>query len=79
MEVSVYRSLRRQDTYLLVPEADALENVPEPLLEHFGEAHFSFTFTLTDNRSLQRIDPQALREQLDTAGYFLQLPPPEQL
>ena len=77
MEVAVYKSARRPDTYLLVPEADALARVPEALLEHFGSPSHSFTFTLTNESTLQRVDVSTLREQLTQDGYYLQLPPPE--
>ena len=77
MEVAVYKSARRPDTYLLVPEADALARVPEALLEHFGSPSHSFTFTLTEESTLQRVDVPTLRERLAEEGYYLQLPPPE--
>ena len=77
MEVAVYKSARRPDTYLLVPEADALARVPEALLEHFGSPNHSFTFTLTEESTLQRVDVPMLRERLAEEGYYLQLPAPE--
>lgn len=77
MEVSVYRSARRLDTYLLVAEADALERVPEALLEHFGEPSLSFTFTLSPESSLQRVDYDTLCQRLRDEGFYLQLPPPD--
>ncbi len=77
MEVSVYRGSKKKDTYILVREEDALERVPEALLSQFGEAALSFSFTLTDERKMPRVDPVELRLRLIEDGFYLQLPPPE--
>ena len=77
MEVSVYRGTKKKDTYILVREEDALERVPEALLDQFGEAALSFSFTLTDERKMPRVDPVELRLRLIEDGFYLQLPPPE--
>ncbi|MCP5183652.1 MAG: YcgL domain-containing protein [Pseudomonadales bacterium] len=79
MEVHVYRSRRRMDTYLLVPALEQLARVPEALLGHFGEPELSFTFTLTAERSLQRIDGAELLARLAEQGFYLQLPPPREV
>ncbi len=79
MEVAVYRSSKRIDTYLLVPIEDALSKVPEALLEHFGEAIFSFQFTLGGGRRMPRIDARELDRKLREVGYYLQLPPPAEV
>ena len=76
MEVAVYRSSRKADTYLLVRVEDGLCRVPEELVAHFGEAQFSFRFELAPGRRLLRIDAADLEARLLEAGYWLQLPPP---
>jgi uncharacterized protein YcgL (UPF0745 family) len=76
MEVEVYRSRKRVETYLLVRAEDGLGRVPKELFQHFGEALFSFRFTLDGERRLSRIDPLELRDRLLATGYWLQLPPP---
>ena len=79
MEVSVYRSSKKVDTYLLVPMEEALSRVPEALFEHFGEAIFSFQFTLGSDRRMPRIDARDLNRKLREVGYYLQLPPPAEV
>ncbi len=79
MEVEVYKSRRRPDTYLLVQAEEGLSRVPEELTIHFGEAELSFRFTLTEERRLARIDPVELRSRLVQTGYWLQIPPPQEL
>jgi len=79
MEVAVYRSLKRIDTYLLAQVEEALSKVPEALLAHFGEAVFSFQFTLVTDRRMPRIDAVELGRKLREVGYYLQLPPPAEV
>lgn len=76
MEVAVYRSSKKIDTYLLVPVEHALSKVPEALFEHFGEAIFSFQFTLGHDRRMPRVNAHELDRKLREVGYYLQLPPP---
>jgi uncharacterized protein len=75
MDVAVYKSSRKRDTYLLVRVEDALTRVPAELFDLFGEATFSFQFVLDENRRMPRIDTADLRARLSEAGYWLQLPP----
>jgi len=79
VEVEVYKSRKRAETYLLVRAADGLTRVPEELIRHFGEAQFSFRFELTGERRLSRIDPADLLARLQDPGYWLQLPPPAEV
>lgn len=79
MEVAVYRSSRKIDTYLLVQVEEALSRVPAALFEHFGEAIFSFQFTLGGDRRMPRIDASELDRKLRETGYYLQLPPPAEV
>jgi hypothetical protein len=76
--VQVFRSRRREDTYLLVDRAEGLGRVPEPLLAHFGPAEPSFTFVLTPERRLARAESGAVLDALEAQGFYLQLPPPEE-
>lgn len=75
--VQVFRSRRREDTYLIVDRSDGLARVPESLLAQFGPAEPSFTFLLTPDRRLARAEPGAVLEALEARGFYLQLPPPE--
>ena len=74
---SIYRSTKRNEMYLYVLKADALERVPEPLMAAFGKAHLAFEMILTPERKLSREDITVVLENLDKQGYHLQMPPPE--
>jgi Uncharacterized protein conserved in bacteria len=74
---SIYRSLKRNEMYLYVLKADALERVPESLLSAFGKPHHTFDLVLSPERALSREDIHKVLENLDTQGYHLQMPPAE--
>lgn len=74
---SIYRSPRRDGMYLYVLKSDALERVPEGLLSVFGKAVHAFDLVLSPERALAREDIHQVLEHLDSQGYHLQMPPPE--
>jgi uncharacterized protein YcgL (UPF0745 family) len=77
LDVAVYRSLKRADTYLLLPVDDEYDDLPEALRLHFGRAAKSFEFRLTQQRTLAQADPVKVLDALAEQGFYLQLPPGE--
>jgi uncharacterized protein YcgL (UPF0745 family) len=73
--VEVYRSPRREDTYLYVERSVGLTKVPEPLLERFGRPESVLTLRLAADRKLARATGAQVLQALDAQGFFLQLPP----
>lgn len=74
---SIYRSPRKNEMYLYVLKADALARVPQTLLEVFGAPVHAMDLLLTPGRRLAREDIDKVLENLDTQGFHLQMPPPE--
>ena len=75
IEVQVWRSARRADTYLFLPVGDAYEELPEALREHFGEAEAFLSFQLHEDRYLAQSDPSQVLAAIRSQGFYLQLPP----
>lgn len=75
MECAIYRSNKKADTYLYVQKEGDFSRVPSDLLRLLGELQFVMTLDLTPNRTLAQVDPAQVRQQLETQGYYLQLPP----
>jgi uncharacterized protein YcgL (UPF0745 family) len=75
--VKVFKGDRKPGAYLYVDFADALERVPEALLVQFGETVEVLSLKLTADRNLPRADAQDVLTQIEVAGFYLQLPPPE--
>lgn len=74
---SIYRSPRKSGMYLYVLKSDALERVPEALLVAFGAPTLAFSMVLTPQRELASEDIHKVLENLETQGYHLQMPPPD--
>ena len=74
---SIYRSPRKNEMYLYVLKSEELSRVPESLLAAFGTPTLAFSMVLTPERTLAREDIHKVLENLETQGYHLQMPPPE--
>ncbi|GAB6386930.1 YcgL domain-containing protein [Stutzerimonas marianensis] len=74
---SIYKSLRKNEMYLYVDRAEALTRVPEGLLAAFGPPQHAFDLVLTPERKLAREDISKVLENIETQGFHLQMPPPE--
>jgi uncharacterized protein YcgL (UPF0745 family) len=61
------------DTYLYLQQKDDFSEVPQDLLQVFGEPEFSFSFNLTLERKLAKEDTSEVLENLQNQGYHLQL------
>lgn len=72
----VYRSSKKDETYLYIDKGRGLEKVPEALLELFGEPRLVMTMLLNEQRKLGRADTKAVLAALNEQGYYLQMPPP---
>ena len=78
MAVTVYASRSRQDTYLYVPTATDLAGVPEALLQRLQPLRSALELEITATTRLAQADAVAVLAQLDSEGYYLQLPPPQE-
>ena len=75
MQCAIYKSNKKADTYLYVQEEGNFSRVPQDLLSLLGRLDLVMTLALTPDRMLARADPDQVRQQLETRGYYLQLPP----
>ncbi|AHK78074.1 hypothetical protein M911_01360 [Ectothiorhodospira haloalkaliphila] len=75
MQCYVYRSSRRQDTYVYLPAKDDFSNIPQALLNVFGTPEFALEFVLSPDRRLAREDPSQVLANLKNQGFHLQMPP----
>jgi uncharacterized protein YcgL (UPF0745 family) len=71
----IYRSPRRQETYLYVDRRQGLSDVPEELLESFGEPEEVMVIAMTAERKLARVSAEQVMSGIEKNGYFLQVPP----
>lgn len=76
--VAVYRSARKDEMYLYVPKADGLQKVPAALLQVFGAPRHVMDIPLKPGRDLAHVSAAKLREELESKGFYLQMPPPKE-
>ena len=77
IKVSAYKSPKKDELYLFVPQEDGLDKLPGELLVMFGEPRHVIDFDLTPDKKLAREDTAKVIEWLQTKGYFMQMPPNE--
>lgn len=81
MKCNVYRSERKNDTYLYVrieDDKDLLDTLPDTLLKPLGELTLTMTLDLNERDNLARVDIDKVREGLKERDCFLQLPPTQE-
>ena len=71
----IYRSPKEEGMYLYVRKDEGLSRVPEALLQRFGKPQQAMVLVLTPEKKLARAAVEKVIECLETQGYYLQLPP----
>ena len=75
MPCFVYRSARKQDTYVYLRERDAFALLPANIAASLGELSFVLEVDLTPPRKLAREDADVVRANLAARGFHIQFPP----
>lgn len=75
MQAYVYKSQRKDDTYVYLARRDGFEQLPESLRTQLGPLRFVLEVALTPDRKLARGDAAMVREHLATRGFHIQFPP----
>jgi uncharacterized protein YcgL (UPF0745 family) len=76
MLCAVYKSVRKDSTYLYVERRDDFSKVPEALLQTFGTPVLVTLINLARREHLALADIDKVKQQLQGQGYYLQIPPP---
>lgn len=75
MQAYVYKSLRKDDTYVFLASRDDFTCLPEPVRAQLGALQFVLELALTPDRKLARGDTVVVREHLSARGFHIQFPP----
>ncbi|MCG7586383.1 YcgL domain-containing protein [Photobacterium sp. OFAV2-7] len=76
MFCAIYKSPKKENTYLYINTKDDFSDVPESLMTTFGTPQFVMVLKLDNGRKLALADVEKVKEALATVGYYLQVPPP---
>jgi len=77
MLCSIYKSSKKEGTYLYIPKKDDFSQVPDTLMAMFGKPTLVMVVKL-EGRTLAQVNIERVKESLENEGFFLQLPPPPQ-
>ncbi|CDH21969.1 YcgL domain-containing protein [Xenorhabdus bovienii] len=72
----IYRSPKRDQTFLYVEKKGDFSRVPEALLKTFGEPQYSMMISLSRRKKLANADIEKVKTMLSEQGFYLQVPPP---
>ena len=75
LDVDVYKTARRPETFLFVPAGLAFNEWPDGLADVFHPAKHVMTVTLTPGRPLAAQPANLVINEIAKRGYFMQLPP----
>lgn len=78
MLCAIYKSAKKENTYLFVKTRDDFSDVPEPLMTTFGTPMLVTLINLATKEKLAFADLSKVRTNLNEQGYYLQLPPPNE-
>ena len=74
MQAFVYKSLRKDDSYVFLAARDDFARLPEPIRAQLGTLQFVFDLMLTPGRQLARGNSDVVRANLVAVGFHVQLP-----
>ncbi len=72
---TIYKGKREDELYLYVERGSDLESLPDGLLARLGELKEVMTIKLDSKRKLARVKAADVLHEIETKGFFLQLPP----
>ena len=75
MQAFVYKSQRKEDTFVYLAARDDFERIPESLRTPLGPLVFVLEVALTPERKLARENVETVRQNLASQGFHLQFPP----
>jgi uncharacterized protein YcgL (UPF0745 family) len=78
MNCSIFRSDRKEYTYLYLQTGTEYDDLPPALQSAFGRPEFVIDLELSPERELASEDVKEVMQNLQENGYHLQLPPGDQ-
>ena len=76
MLCAIYKSPKKEGTYLYINKKDDFSAVPEALMNTFGVPQLVMVLKLQEGRQLAQADVEKVKVALADTGFYLQVPPP---
>ncbi|MDS4040758.1 MAG: YcgL domain-containing protein [Candidatus Competibacter sp.] len=74
MQCAIYKSRRKQDTYLYLATKDDFSAIPDALLKLLGDPIHVMDLELRPDRKLAQEDTAEVLRNLRERGWYLQMP-----
>ena len=74
LECAVYKSQKKDETFIFIPASTPLSELPEELLKLLGEAEMLMTLILTPDKKMARGTAKEIMESIKEQGFYLQMP-----
>ncbi|MBM6550324.1 YcgL domain-containing protein [Marinomonas ostreistagni] len=75
MIIEIFRSSKKDEMYLYVEKQKGLKDVPEALMERFGEGVSVMTMLIKPEQKLARANAKDVMDSIVEKGFYLQMPP----
>ena len=74
MECVVYKSLKKDETYVFIPATTSLSDLPDELMKVLGTTEMVMTLNLTPEKKMARGTAAEVMESINKQGFHLQMP-----
>jgi len=74
MECVVYKSLKKDETYVFIPATKPLSDLPDELMKVLGNTEMVMTLNLTPEKKMARGTAAEVMESINKQGFHLQMP-----
>ena len=74
IECAVYKSQKKDETYVFIPTTTALSDLPEDLLKVLGHTEIIMNLKLTPEKKMARGTAAAVMKSIEEQGFHLQMP-----
>lgn len=74
IECDVYKSLKKDETYVFVEAKSLLSELPDALQKILGPTEMAMTLTLTPERKMARGNAHEIIKSIASQGFYLQMP-----
>ena len=75
IDCEIYKSVKKQDTYLYFKKPGDFELLPDVLSKSLGKLEFVMALELSSEKKLAREDVLKVMENIEQQGFHLQMPP----
>ncbi len=79
LECHIYKSLKKDETYVFIPVTTELSDLPKELLTVLGQTEKIMTLKLTPEKKMARGTAEEILNSIEQQGFYLQMPENPQL